>query len=148
MPAVHLYLYARGRGDLRHVTSGIDHLPPRPMWADGWMPKATRMPVRLDPSRPELIVSGSTFIEGSVMDVVGPGGEPLVAGARVGPGAFDLLVPLSRLFPSESSFASIEFRSSQSLNPKRQGLSGDDRDLSWHLAGLHLRAMREGEPGS
>jgi len=120
-------------------------------WPDNWVSNPLAINVRIDPGAPVLEVVGE-FPErpGKIsLKAVLPNAEEYDLFVNQ-PGEFVRYVPLISLLSQHADrFATIKFVSSGSFNPKRQGLSQDDRDLSWRLFDvrlLSLPAAREVQP--
>ncbi|MET0555097.1 MAG: hypothetical protein ABW221_18790, partial [Vicinamibacteria bacterium] len=84
------------------------------------------LPVRVDPSRPVLVVRGETLADGlPSIEVAGPAGVTLLRAAP-GPGAFSLRVPLAGL-TSRAPYVVLTLRSSVPWRDRGATLEGPGR---------------------
>jgi 4-amino-4-deoxy-L-arabinose transferase-like glycosyltransferase len=132
-PPGSFHLFGRrplSRADVSGLPDLLPASPPQP--EDGWRGRSFAVPVRLDPDRPVLVVTGE--VEGSpAIDVRGPAGERL---ARLAPrpGLFEGRIALDPLIlTSRTPYAVLTFDAELSADPTR----GDPgRRWRWRAAAL------------
>jgi hypothetical protein len=147
------HLFARSGLPINSTASGTlpDYLPNESTWwGDKWVEQDFKLSVRVDPAKPTLFIRGDMPTQCGphpTLQIIGPGSQILGNLDLPGNGPFSHKVslrPLIPLFPG--TYASLEFLSSWSFNPKQLGISTDDRNLSWRLLELKLSSEPPDRP--
>ena len=138
---VHLFLRDGVILDTAQNAMLPDSLPGKGIWSDRWVAKDFTALLKIDPSRPYLLLQGEMpdLVARPTLEIHGPAGEVLERLALPGPGRFEGRVSLQPLVTRfANGYAPISFASNVSFNPGKRWRSGDYRDLSWRLLQLEL----------
>ncbi len=110
-------------------------------WSDKWVSNPLALDVKVDPGTPVVELVGESPdrpAQQPRLKAVFPNGEESDLFISQ-PGVFVRYFLLTSLLSQYSGrFAPIKFVSSISFNPSHQGVSRDDRDLSWRLLEIRL----------
>jgi 4-amino-4-deoxy-L-arabinose transferase-like glycosyltransferase len=117
-----------------------DYHPTFTWYSDKWVQRRIIVPVRRDPAVPCLQIRGDMPLVTGRSDLkVSFEGTLLGEFRPSDSGIFTHTVSLKPMIARcKSEYCPIEFDSNTSFNPKKEGQSDDDRNLSWRLYALKL----------